>query len=113
MNYRKINFLYVLRYLLLGILLFVSYYISSSLKEFHKTELNKNLKFEEKNITLNQLEKLDIKAVYRDKEEKFDDYLNYFFFAIIIGVSIMFFINRKIELENKKLDDLEGKENSA
>jgi hypothetical protein len=45
--------------------------------------------------------------MYRDKEERFDDYLHYFFLTILFGITVIIFINGKINSENEKLDELE------
>ena len=81
------------------------------MSELHKTELDKNHKLEEK-FTKNQLQKLELQKKYNDKEEKFNDNLDYLYYAIIIGCSVIFLVDRKIETENKRLDKLERKKTS-
>lgn len=107
MNYRRINLLYILKFLILGILIFACCSLNNYLSDLHKTELNKNLKFEEKFIGNNLLKKLELQRMYRDKEERFDDYLHYFFLTVLFGITIITFVNGKINSENEKLDELE------
>lgn len=108
MDYRKINLLHLTRYLILGILTAVCYYISTSLSDLYQTELNKNLKKEEKLFMNNPSGRLEAQINYIDKKEKFNHYVDCFFFAIVIGISLTIFTSRKIETENKRLDELEA-----
>lgn len=107
MNYRKINLLYVLKFLILGILVFSCCYLNNYLTELYKTELNRNLNFQEKFIEKNQLKKLELEIKYIDKEENFSNYLNYFLLTVLCSVTIVTFVNGKIDSENRKLDEFD------
>ena len=107
MAYLKINSLYIIRYIILFLFLIGSYYVTDTLKDLYKTELSKNLKFEKKVIGHNEYEILKLESRNWEKEKNFDDYLDYFFYTILIGISIVYLVNRKIESENKRLDELE------
>lgn len=107
MNYLKINFLYVMKIIILGILFFALNYLNNHLTELYKTELNKNLQFEEKFTEKNSFKKSELENINKEKENDFRNYLHYSLLTTLLGIVIISLINGKIDSENKKLDELE------
>lgn len=107
MNYRKINFLYILKILIVGILFFALFNLNNHLIGLYKTALDKNLQIEEKFAEKSYFKQYKLENKNRSKVEDFSNYFHYFFLTTLFGILILSFINEKIDSENKKLDELE------
>lgn len=109
MNYRKINFLYIVKFVIIIFFLFSCGYINNLLVDTYETELEKNVRLEEKKLIKNELKKIELLTKYQEKKNKFRDYLHYSFLLVLLGFALITFLNEKIDSENKKLDKFENK----
>lgn len=107
MKYPKLNFLIIIRFLLICLFLLGFYYMSDKISSAYEAEVNKNLQTELLNYKLSELEKFELRNEAKEKKSDFLDNLHYFLLIILIGLIIINFLSDKIHDENKRLDELE------